>query len=121
MSRLDIAFVNTCHAHMGWLQRVGSLKLQVFFAEYRVFYRALLQKRPMILRRLIIVATLYNTCVHTYNTCVHTYNTCVHTCEPITMSLCMGVGSVVSSYVCMGVLHGCMYVLYLRDIRRETR
>ena len=28
---------------MGWLQFVGSLKLQVSFAEYRLFYRALLQ------------------------------------------------------------------------------
>jgi len=29
----------------------------VSFAEYRLFYRALLQKRPMILRSLLIVAT----------------------------------------------------------------
>ena len=35
---------------MGWLQLVGSLKLQVYFAEYRLFYRSLLQKRPIILR-----------------------------------------------------------------------
>jgi len=34
---------------MGWLQWVGSLKLQVFFAEYSLLYRALLQKRPIIL------------------------------------------------------------------------
>ena len=33
---------------MGWLRVVGSLKLQVSFAEYRLFYRALLQKRPII-------------------------------------------------------------------------
>ena len=44
---------------MGWLRLVGSLKLQVSFAEYRLFYRALLQKRPVILRSLLIVATLY--------------------------------------------------------------
>jgi len=42
---------------MGWLRLVGSLKLYVSFAEYRHFYRALLQKRPIILRRLLIVAT----------------------------------------------------------------
>jgi len=36
--------------------RVGSLKLQVSLAEYRLFYRALLQKRPIILRSLLIVA-----------------------------------------------------------------
>jgi len=33
---------------MGWRRLVGSLKLQVSFAEYRLFYRALLQKRPKI-------------------------------------------------------------------------
>ena len=33
---------------MGWLRSVGSIKLQVSFAEYRLFYRALLQKRPII-------------------------------------------------------------------------
>jgi len=42
---------------MGWLRLVGSLKVQVSFAEYRLFYRALLQKRPIILRSLLIVAT----------------------------------------------------------------
>jgi len=33
---------------MGWLRLVGSLKLQVSFAEHRLFSRALLQKRPVI-------------------------------------------------------------------------
>jgi len=33
---------------------------EVSFAEYRLFYRALLQKRPMILRSLLIVATPYS-------------------------------------------------------------
>ena len=37
-----------CDSTMGWLQLVGSLKLSVSFAEYRLFYRALLQKRPII-------------------------------------------------------------------------
>jgi len=45
--------------HMKWLQLVGSLKLQVSSAEYSLFYRALLQKRPIILRSLLIVATPY--------------------------------------------------------------
>jgi len=36
---------------------VGSFKLYVSFAEYSLFYRALLQKRPVILRSLLIVAT----------------------------------------------------------------
>jgi len=44
---------------MGWLRLAGSLKLQVSFAGYSLFYRALLQKRPMILRSLLIVATPY--------------------------------------------------------------
>jgi len=35
------------------------LKLQVSFAEYRLFYRALLQKRPIILRSLLTEATPY--------------------------------------------------------------
>ena len=42
---------------MGWLRSVGSIKLQVPFAEYRLFYRSLLLKRPIILRSLLIVAT----------------------------------------------------------------
>jgi len=33
---------------MGWLRLAGSLKLDVSFAEYRLFNRALLQKRPII-------------------------------------------------------------------------
>jgi len=32
---------------MGWLRLVGSLKLQVSFAEYSLFYRALLRKRDL--------------------------------------------------------------------------
>jgi len=46
------------HICMGWLRLVGSLKLQVSFEEYCVFYRALLQKRPIMLRSLLIEATL---------------------------------------------------------------
>ena len=34
--------------NMGWLRLVGSIKLQVSFAEYCLFYRVLLQKRPII-------------------------------------------------------------------------
>ena len=55
--------------YMGWLRLVDSLKLQVSFAEYRLFYRALLQKRPIILRSLIIVATPYYTCQTDENVC----------------------------------------------------
>jgi len=45
---------------MGWLRLVGSLKLQVSIAEYSLFYMALLQKRPVILRSLLIAATPYD-------------------------------------------------------------
>ena len=44
---------------MGWLRLVGSLKLQVSLAEYSLFYRALLHKRPIILRSLLVEATPY--------------------------------------------------------------
>jgi len=48
------------HSRMGWLRWVGALKLYVSVAECRLFYRALLQKRPIILRSLLIVATPYH-------------------------------------------------------------
>ena len=44
---------------MGWLRLVGSFKLQVSFGECRLFDRALLQKRSVISRRLLIVDTPY--------------------------------------------------------------
>jgi len=53
-----------CHTqigHMGWLRLVGSLKLQVSFADYSLFYRALFQMRPIILRSLLVIATPYHT------------------------------------------------------------
>ena len=55
----------TCHAHdcveshMGWLQLVGSLKLQVSFAKEPYQRDYILQKRPIFLRSLLIVATPY--------------------------------------------------------------
>ena len=44
---------------MGWLRLVGSIKLPVSFPEYSLFYRALLQKRPIILSILLTEATPY--------------------------------------------------------------
>ena len=38
---------------MEWLRLIGSLKLWVSCAEYSLFYGALLQKRPVILRSLL--------------------------------------------------------------------
>ena len=47
-----------------WKSRlVGSLKAQVSFAEYSLFYRALLPKTPIIWTSLLVVATPY---VYTY-------------------------------------------------------
>ena len=45
---------------MGWLRSVGSMQLQVSFAEYCLFYRALLQKRLIILSILLTRATPYH-------------------------------------------------------------
>ena len=42
---------------MGCLPFVGPLKVYVSFAEYIFFNKALLQKRPVILRSLLIVGT----------------------------------------------------------------
>ena len=44
---------------VGWLRLVGSLELQVSFIECHLFYRALLKKRPIISRSLLMVATPY--------------------------------------------------------------
>jgi len=51
------ALINAILMGMGWLRIVGSLR--VSFAEYLLFCRAVLQKRPTILRSQLIVATLH--------------------------------------------------------------
>jgi len=62
----SLASLSRCY--IGWLRLVGSLTLYVSFAEYSLFYRALLQKRPIILRSLLIVTTTYQTLV--FKSCV---------------------------------------------------
>jgi len=57
MTHKDKASYGSWPPCMGWLRLVCSLKLWVSFKEYRLFYRALLQTRPIILRSLLIVAT----------------------------------------------------------------
>jgi len=47
------------YADMGWLQLVGSLKLQVSFVKQPYKRDDIPQKRPVILRSLLIVATPY--------------------------------------------------------------
>ena len=49
------------YVNVGWLRLVDSLKLQVSFAKYCRFYRSLLQKRPIISRSLLSVATPQHT------------------------------------------------------------
>ena len=51
-TRLPLALA-LAHPTMGWLRSVGSIKLQVSFAEYCLLCRALLQKRPIILSILL--------------------------------------------------------------------
>jgi len=70
---------------MGWLRLVGPLKIYVSFAEHHLFYRALFQKRPIIWRSPLIVATLYRLITvysHTLHTCHHRWNTGQASCCP---------------------------------------
>jgi len=63
---------------MGWLRFVGSLELQVSFAEYSLFCRALSQKRPTFLRSLLIVATPYTNARNTCGVMPHGRVTVLH-------------------------------------------
>jgi len=56
---------------MGWLRLVGSLKVYVSFAEHSLFHRALLQKRPTILRSLLIVATPHENSLYPLSSSTH--------------------------------------------------
>ena len=76
---------------MGLLRLLGSLQLYVSFAQYSLFYMALLQKRPVISRSLLIVATpCREVCTVKYaQMCTYLYmyifvhvhtHACIHTC-----------------------------------------
>jgi len=69
---------------MGWLRLVGSLKLQVSFAKEPFKRDHILQKGPMILRSLLIVATPYHTWSHIpqthTRTCTRTQHAHARTC-----------------------------------------
>ena len=77
---------------MGWLRIVESINLYVSFAEYWLFCRALLQKRPIILSILLTKATPQPTlCLHRFAhiflelsyifTCIQKYShVCVYMC-----------------------------------------
>jgi len=61
------------HVCMGWLRLVGSKTLQVLFAEYCLFYRALLQKRHVTWSILLTKATPYLYNVHDLSILYRTY------------------------------------------------
>jgi len=91
--------------YMRWLLElpVGSLKLQVSFAEYSLFYRALLHNRPIISRSLLIVAipltkmtvelTFHNfACCYCYCCCKFNQSVsavCVYVCVCVRVCLCV--------------------------------
>jgi len=83
---------------MGWLRLVGSLKLDLSFAEHSLFYRALLQKRPIILRSLLIVATPYERWVRARGLLCHSL-TVTHTCESFTLYMNWAMSQKWVSYV----------------------
>ena len=61
MSYISVYLIHAslCAPYMGWLRLVGSLKWQVSFAKEPYKRDDILQKRPIILRSLLIVATPY--------------------------------------------------------------
>jgi len=66
-------FVCTYICSCKWHTQVQRMYVQISvctYADYRLFHRALLQKRPIILRSLLIVATPYDVCIYRY-LCVH--------------------------------------------------
>jgi len=83
--------VLSCFCDMGWLRFVGSFKLSVSFAKYRLFYRALLQKRLILLRSLLIVATSY------------VYLQCVSGAAATGLCICGVVSAVCCQRSCVGI------------------
>ena len=69
---------------MGWLRSVGSIKLQVTFAEYRLFYRALLQKSR--LHACVSLSHTHTPAVH-QRMCLWVERRGVGTRAPVTTSL----------------------------------
>jgi len=68
---------------MGWLRLVGSLKLQVSFAKEPYKRDDILQKRPIILRSLLIVATPY----HLTSSCFYLISPCLETSSHLAGSI----------------------------------
>jgi len=59
---------------MGWLRLVGSLKLQVSFAKEPYKRDYILEKRPIVLRRLLIVVTPYRRETEWVESYIHVYS-----------------------------------------------
>jgi len=60
--------------NMGWLPLIGSFKLQVSFAKETYKRDNILQKRPIILRSLLIVATPYHKYISYFQFRNHSYS-----------------------------------------------
>jgi len=78
---LNICAINSHIKHMGCLQLVDAFKVQVFFAEYRLFYGALLQKRSIIVKSLLTETTPYQRYTLSHQAIKH-LNTSANILEP---------------------------------------
>ena len=102
---------------MGWLHGVGSVKLYVSFAKEPYERDDILQKRPIILRSLLIVASPYQTvCVwtHTYtHTHTHTYThqiACSLWTRPCRPAATPTPQQSPANRVCRFLLYTCIYI-----------
>ena len=85
----------SCHT-MGWLRLVGSLKLLVSFGKEPYKRDDILQKRPIILRSLLIVASPY-----TKSDFLELLLVCVCVCVCMYVSLALSIRVCVCVYVCL--------------------
>jgi len=77
------------YTDMGWLRLAGSLKLQVSFAKEPYETDDILQKRPIIIRSLLIEATTYIPQVPTC-LCVCAYVcACIYLCVCVCVCVCV--------------------------------
>jgi len=88
LSRIPVTQIPVMYLYsMGWLRWVGSIKSQVSSADYSLFYRALLQKRPMILSIVLTETIRYlsdaQRFVHVLIGCFHNCNRCSKICPCI--------------------------------------
>jgi len=94
---------------MGWLRWVGVLKWYVSLAEYRLFYSPLLQKRPIILRSLLVVATPYRTmwgsfqALSIHNTQLVWVRFCVFLCVSVCFRVFLCVSVCFCVFLCVSV------------------